>query len=402
MVTIAGNGATKRRKVGIFTPEHKQWSEPYGELLYALQPIKERASKTEGTIRTRTGGLVDFWSLNDNELAGRGREYDHLLIDEAAFTKDGQMLDIWQKSIEPTILTKPNATVWVFSTPNGNSPDNFFWKVCNEPKLRFKEHYAPSIGNPLVTAAQLERYRLDNHPLVFQQEYLAEFVDWTGVSFFELDKLLVEAPDGSEINGKRYAPVDYPTGCDSVFLVIDTAVKGGKEHDGTAASWWAHSTFGPHPLVCLDWELIQVDAALLERILPRWLERGEELARQCRARYGFTNGYIEDAASGSILLQQAVARGMPVEAVPEKLTAAGKDGRAINASGAVYRGEVKFSRVAYDKNDIQFKGSTRNHMVSQVVGFRIGDKKAATRADDLLDTFCNAVAISLGDSEGIA
>ena len=87
--------------------------------------------------------------------------------------------------------------------------------------------------------------------------------------------------------------------------------------------------------------------------------------------------------------------------MPAKLTSAGKDARAINASGPVFRGDVKLSRHAYDKI-ATFKGTTRNHMVSQIAGFRIGDKHASTRADDLLDTFTYAVAITLGDQEGIA
>ena len=79
----------------------------------------------------------------------------------------------------------------------------------------------------------------------------------------------------------------------------------------------------------------------------------------------------------------------------------GKDLRAINAGDPVHRGEVKFSRHAHDKV-VEFKGVTRNHMLAQVMGFRVGDKKAATRADDLLDTFTYAVATTLGDQSGIA
>ena len=80
---------------------------------------------------------------------------------------------------------------------------------------------------------------------------------------------------------------------------------------------------------------------------------------------------------------------------------AGKDIRAINASGPVYRGEVKFSDIAYNKV-MGYKGATRNHLWSQVVGFRVGDKDAARRADDLLDTFTYAVAITLGGEGGVA
>lgn len=394
LVVLAGDAAAKSRKVGIFTPEHKQWSEPYSELLHCLNPIKARASKTEGVIRTTTGGVIDFWSLNDNELAGRGREYDLILIDEAAFSKDSQMFDIWEKSIRPTTLTRPNATVWVFSTPNGVDPANFFWKLCNDPKMQaeFREHYAPSRENPLVTEEELERYRRSNHPLVFRQECLAEFVDFSGVAFFSLDKLF---EDGE--------PVETPTWCDQVGLIIDTAVKGGKEHDGTAALWYAYTDPTRHPkypLVILDWEIVQLDGALMEHMLPQWLARGEELAKQARATYGFTGAWIEDAAAGAILLQQAQSRGWDAQPLPSVLTAAGKDARAINASAPVFRGEVKIARSAM--KETSFKDATRNHLVSQVTGFRVGDKNAHTRADDLLDDFTYMVAVTLGDSDAFA
>jgi hypothetical protein len=34
------------------------------------------------------GGRIDFWSL-ENQIAGRGRRYRRVVIDEAAFAKDG-------------------------------------------------------------------------------------------------------------------------------------------------------------------------------------------------------------------------------------------------------------------------------------------------------------------------
>lgn len=52
LIWRAARRAFRGQKVGIFTPEYKQLQEPYEELLQILQPIKRRASKTEGTIRT--------------------------------------------------------------------------------------------------------------------------------------------------------------------------------------------------------------------------------------------------------------------------------------------------------------------------------------------------------------
>ncbi len=390
-ITLAADTAIRGGKAGIYAPEYKQLQEPYDELRRCLAPLVAGSSKTDGVIKLKTGGKIDFWTLIDNELAGRGREYDRNILDEAAYTKTPQMMDIWQKSIIPTMATRPWAETWIMSTPNGNNVENFFFKACRDPALGFKEFWAPSEANPIVDRDWLEAERLKSHPDVFRQEYLAEFVDWSGTAFFALDKLLVDG-----------RPVSYPRACDSVFLVIDTAIKGGSEHDATACSWWAHSTFGEHPLICLDWELLQVDGALLETVLPEWIDRGIRLARQCGARFGFGPAYIEDANAGTILLQQCTARGIDAEPLPSILTAKGKDGRALNASGPVYRGEVKLSDVAYGKSDVTFKGVTQNHMVSQITGYRLGDKNAAKRSDDLADTFMYAVAVALGNSEGFA
>lgn len=384
-------------KVGLFTPEHKQLAEPYDELLGILNPLKLKANKNEGTIHLTTGGLIDFWALNDNQLAGRGREYDLVMIDEAAFTKNSQMVSIWERSIKPTMITRRGSTAWVFSTPNGNDTDNFFWRLCHEKeKWLFKEHYAPTSSNPFVPPEELEKERQNNDPRVFRQEFLAEFVDWSGDAFFDERNLLV---DGQ--------PVEYPKFCDGVYAVIDTAVKDGTANDGTAVSYWAIGTkvnpttwFG-HPLVCLDWDYVQVEGAMLEGWIPGVFARLEELAAECGARGGSIGAYIEDAQSGSILLQQCRHRNLPARPLPQVLTSAGKDNRAINASGPVYRGEVKYSAHAYHKG-LTFKGSFRNHLTAQVNGFRIGDKDAAKRADDLLDTVTYSVAITLGNSKGFA
>ena len=81
------------------------------------------------------------------------------------------------------------------------------------------------------------------------------------------------------------------------------------------------------------------------------------------------------------------------------LTSVGKDERAISVSGYVYRNRVKIARLAYDKVTT-YKGTSRNHLLGQVVGFRVGDKDAS-REDDLLDGFTYGVAIALGNEEGI-
>jgi len=384
MVALAANAAAKGKKAGVFTPEYKQLQEPYEELLSILQPIRRRASKTEGTIRTTTGGLVDFWQLTDNDLAGRGREYDLVLIDEAAFTKNVQMLQIWERSIVPTMLTT-RGVAWAFSTPNGIDPQNFFWKTCNDPEMGFKEFHAPTDKNPYVPADEFEKERTKHHPLVFAQEFEALFSDFSGAKFFSLEKFLV--------NGKG---VDLPATCDTVFITIDTASKSGPDRDGTAVCFWAVNKYAGTPLVLLDWEIVSIDGDLMITWLPTMFQRAVDLARKCKARTGFTGALIEDKAAGMVLLQHGTRNGWPVAPIDSKFTSIGKDERAIAVSGHVHAEKVKIAQVALDKQTL-YKNTAQNHFCAQFFGYQVGVKN---QADDLADAGVYGIAAALGNSEG--
>lgn len=398
--TWLADGAIKGEPCGLFAPDYKKIAEIYQELYDILEPVRSSSNKTEGVLRTTTGGRIDFWTL-ENESAGRSRKYRRVFIDESAFTKPN-MMDIWKRSIKPTLLDYSGRAMTASNT-NGIDPANFLYQVCNDPQHGFIEYHAPSFNNPMIPERlpgeseedharrrleAFEELRATEHPLVFQQEYKADFVNWSGSAFFDITKWLV---DGQ--------PVPMPVHCDAVFAVIDTATKTGSANDGTGVVYCARNRHSGIPLVILGYGLVQIEGALLETWLPQVLDNLEAYARQCGARGGSLGVFIEDKASGEILLQQARRRGLPATPIESGLTALGKDERAISVSGYHHRGEIKITQAAWDET-FPFKGTTRNHLVSQVAGFRVGDKDAAKRADDLLDAYCYAVALSLGDADG--
>lgn len=388
MVAIGASSSIQGRKAGLFTPEHKQLAEPYSELEEILNPVVKRKSKTAGEIRLKTKGLIDFWAVNDNDLAGRGREYHVGCMDEAAFGKDKQLLDIWRKSIKPALLTT-RGSFWLFSTPNGINQDNFFYQAWHDPELGFKQFHAPTSNNPYVPLDELEKERQSAHPLVWKQEFLAEFVSWDSATFFKLDYFLD--------NG---LPVGYPTKCDAVFAVLDCAAKSGTNNDATGIIYFAVSLYHEHPLTILDYEMHSIDAAMLEFLAPKVLEKCETFAKECNARNGSMGAMVEDAAGGIVLLQQAKAKGWDMRAIPSALMAKGKDERAMIAGGPAYQGLCKLSRHAFDKT-VEWKGRTQNHLIYQLTTFRIGDKEAYRRADDLLDCVTYGIALTLSDQRAL-
>lgn len=395
--SVAVDDAAHGRRVGWFAPENKRLSESYEVVHELLAPIKKKSNKTEGKITTITGGVVEFWSLED-EHAGRSRKYHRIIGDEVAFTKP-TAIQWWTKAALPTLLDYRGRALMMSNT-NGIDPENFFYEICHNLAHGFVQFHARTHDNPHLPLDEVAKLKVDNHPLVYQQEYLAEFVDWSGDAFFSLDSLLVNK-----------MPVELPTRCEAVFAIIDSATKTGKANDGTGVVYYAlirnsvapvaaDGTIGPlFSLVVLDWDLIQIEGALLETWLPGVIETLRQFAVTCRAARGTLGVLIEDKSSGMILLQQAARRGLPATAIESKLTSVGKDERAISVSGYVYRGLVKIARPAFERTT-NFKGVTANHFRSQVVGFRVGDKDAAKRADDLLDCFTYGIAVSLGNEEG--
>ncbi len=384
---LASSMALRGDPVGWFTPVYKLMSEAYNDMGELLEPAIKQSSKTDGVIRLHTKGRIDFWTL-ENEHAGRSRKYKLVIIDEAAFAKEN-MLEIWERAIKPTLLDLRGKCL-VTSNTNGSSPSNFLYQICHEKRFGFKQFHAPTRNNPTLPADYVTKLREENHPLVYAQEYEAEFVDWSGVAFFALDKMLAGG-----------APVPYPAICDGVFAVIDTAIKDSKESDGTGVVFFAtsHEGLGEHRLVVLDWDIEHIKGAVLEEWLPSVYERLEYFSRKCRARFGSLGVWIEDKVSGTILLQQAERNGWEANAIDTVLTSVGKSARAISVSGYYWRGMVKVSQEAYDKQTL-FKGITRNHFVGQVVGFSPGEKDPKAQ-DDLLDCFCYGLSIALGDNAGI-
>lgn len=192
-------------------------------------------------------------------------------------------------------------------------------------------------------------------------------------------------------------PVDYPVRCDAVFAVIDTAVKDTLEHDGTAVIYIAKNRREKSPLTILDYDALQIKGALLEEWLPGVFMRLETFSKVTGARYGSAGAWIEDKASGSVLIQHAQNQGLQVQAIDSGITAIGKEARAISASPYVYRGDIKISRYAYEKT-ITYRGMTKNHLVSQACQYRMGMKSPHTM--DLFDCFTYSVMIGVGNSEG--
>jgi hypothetical protein len=374
------------RRVGMFFPDYSYANPIFEELKRLIEPalgVARRMSPLELRGHASLGpiGHVDLYTLEEPDRAGRGREYDDALFDECALNKPA-LVTAFDTAQRPTLLDRRGRCA-ALSTPRGNADDNFFFRISCAPELGWTPFTATTYDRndrevDLWIAAQKKLMA----PLTFQQEILAQFVDLGSFGVFSRAMLLE--------NG---VPVAIPQYVDSIFAVVDTGLKGGREHDATGAVYFARTRYpAPGALVILGFDAAEVAAGdgvrgFIVRV-RRALAGHQERIRTRMGAFGAI--FVEDAASGVQLLNE---NSPDLVGIDSKLTAMGKTGRAVEVEPILRGGLVRITQAAYDTT-VTLKGITRNALLSQLEGFRYGDREADRRADDLLD--CLTYGVLLG------
>lgn len=74
--------------------------EVWREAVRTFAPILSRRNIQERRLEFITGGLLEFWSLDNPDVA-RGRKYRRIIVDEAAMVPS--LMDVWQYALRPTL-----------------------------------------------------------------------------------------------------------------------------------------------------------------------------------------------------------------------------------------------------------------------------------------------------------
>jgi hypothetical protein len=187
-------------------------------------PIISRKNATERRFEFTTGGVLEFWSL-DNPQAGRGRKYKRVIIDEAAFVPS--LMDAWNYAIRPT-LADLEGDAWTTSTPKGR---NGFWQMyqwgVDEGYPDWRSWQMPSEVNPLIPPAELAEMRRTLPERVAAQELDALFLDDAGGVFRRVMEAATATALDSGVWGRAYiAGVDVATQQDfTVVSILDAATR---------------------------------------------------------------------------------------------------------------------------------------------------------------------------------
>lgn len=173
-------GVAQGYDVGWFAPNYKLLDEAWrtAKRVYGALDMVARTDAQQHRMELRSGGALDFWTLEDID-AGRGRRYGIVIVDEAAMAR--HLEAAWTAAVRPT-LTDLQGGAWFLSTPKGR---NYFWTLAQRGALdaSWAHHHAPTAGNPHIAPDEIEQARQSLPERIFAQEYLAQFLEDGGGVF---------------------------------------------------------------------------------------------------------------------------------------------------------------------------------------------------------------------------
>ena len=212
--------ALEGKPVAWFAPNYRLLTDVWRELNAALAPIITSTNQQEWRIELRGGGVVEMWSLDSTD-SGRGRAYAVAVVDECAMVPD--FAKAWQETIRP-MLTDYIGEAWFLSTPKGfNYFKTLFDRGQDPEQTDWASWQMPSEGNPHIAPQEIESSKRDLTEDIFNQEYLALFVNSEGSVF----RRVSEAATAS-FQVKPEIGHHYVIGCDwgrsndfTVFMVLD-------------------------------------------------------------------------------------------------------------------------------------------------------------------------------------
>ena len=164
----AQRAAINRRKVGWFAPTYKYLADPMRDIERALAPVTARMDRVEKRIELVTRGLIDFWSLEDID-AGRGRDYDLIVVDEAGFVP--HLIEWWRNAARPTLSDRKGSALFL-GTPKGTGDfHRLFTEAESDTTGTMRAFRIGTRENPHIDADEVEAARRNLPPDVFAQEY---------------------------------------------------------------------------------------------------------------------------------------------------------------------------------------------------------------------------------------
>jgi hypothetical protein len=203
--------------VGWFSPSYKMLLEVWRECVRIFAPITLRSNVQDRRIEFVTGGLLEFWSLDNPDVA-RGRKYKRAIIDEAAMIP--MLLSVFHHVIRPA-LADYQGDAWFLSTPKGMNDFKTIFDWGNDPlRPEWASWQMPTSFNPFIADSEIEAMRQEMPARTYNQEVLAIFTENEGAVFRNIRERVTQPPAAPDPNRRYAMGVDWAQSQDFTALIV--------------------------------------------------------------------------------------------------------------------------------------------------------------------------------------
>lgn len=166
-----GEKAIAGQPVAYFSPIYPMVTQVYRDLDWRLAPLIVR--RTDGRrIELSTGGVIDFWSMENGADRARGRKYSRVGLDECAMVTD--LVAVWEKVVRPT-LADLQGDAFFLSTPRRGGGFEELYQRGIAGDGGWRAWKMTTYDNPFIPESEIEEMRAGMSAERFAQEVLADF-----------------------------------------------------------------------------------------------------------------------------------------------------------------------------------------------------------------------------------
>ena len=182
IASLAKHASQPNTKVMYVAPSYRMAKQIVWEDLKSMLRDKnwiKKINESELTITLVNSSIIMLRSV-DNPDSIRGLGLDHIVIDEAADVS--QLGEVWNAVLRPT-LSDRQGTALIISSPKGRG--SLYDLYQNEKRLPdWKSWQYTTIEGGNVSAEEIEAAKRDMDEKSFLQEYLAQWVDYSGLIYY--------------------------------------------------------------------------------------------------------------------------------------------------------------------------------------------------------------------------
>ena len=215
------------------SPVYSQTSKVQKELMSAIgaSGIVKSCNYSENYISLKNGSEILFRSAEKYDNI-RGLTMDYGVLDEAAFMKE----DAWREAIKPVFLVKGKKVLFI-STPKGKTWFYELYQLANAHDYpQYQSYTGTSYDTPYIDTSEIEEAKKTLPKNVFDQEYLARFIDTGGEVFSNLDECTVDK--WPQPRGKIFCGIDLAKQEDyTVATFMDSDGKVVEIYRANAQEW---------------------------------------------------------------------------------------------------------------------------------------------------------------------